>query len=772
MPRVYTRKTSKGSYDKDKLARAVSAIRNNEMSGYEAAKIFEIPRSTIMTHVTGSRGNKSQTMGRNTVFHPDIERKLARSLHIMEKHGFGLSKKEVLDLVGQYVNLNNIKTPFRHGVPGTDWFLGFAKRHRLSIKKPQGVEYARKKICDPFVIEKYYNLLQRTIEELGLQNKPESIWNLDETSFCRDPTKTKVVGLVGYPSTRTISSPGRENTSVLLCCSASGTKIPPLIIFKGLNVWNEWVYQNENCKTTYAATKRGWMETAVFVKFFITNFIPCVGSGPTLLLYDGHSTHISIDLIEKAQEHNVTILKIPPHSSHLLQPLDLSVMKPLKDVWDQELVKWQRLHVAAKLPKKEFSRLISEIWDHLDPQIIKNGFSKGGIYPFNRESVSEEKYDSLALSRWKKDMASRGSLEKEVLATITIVQQPTESTHTYNLSNCQEEQRQRLKVQSAEVDPSKYVIQIPPRKQSVHIPLKAFNLNNVEKPKILSCQNITSVSGPVVDQYSHLDFSSAQASTSKEPTTSVVEASQMSFEELLLSRIARSDIPSFKKTKVAHGAEVITASDVLNRLKNENEEKVRKVENKKINNKKKEEIVRLNINKTTKKEIVEKRRDRNISQISEESSKSSWKSNESETDNINYMESLIAAEDINLSGTETEQTDLDNMQTSNNEIEEFSHNLDINNFGGRWILVKFVTKKSIKHYVGKVMAVQEDIVTATFVRRANIKRERQSVFCYPAQEDIYGFNKLDIVSVLPEPITGRRGEIIFNIAFDKKFNLY
>lgn len=57
----------------------------------------------------------------------------------MEKHGFGLTRKELLETVGQYVSDNNIKNPFKNGVPGEDWFLSFKKRHNLSIKKPQPV---------------------------------------------------------------------------------------------------------------------------------------------------------------------------------------------------------------------------------------------------------------------------------------------------------------------------------------------------------------------------------------------------------------------------------------------------------------------------------------------------------------------------------------------------------------------------------------------------------------------------------------------------------
>jgi hypothetical protein len=59
----------------------------------------------------------------------------------MEKWGFGLSRKEILQLVGECVNANKLKTQFKKGIPGEDWFLNFKLRHNLSIKIPQSVEY-------------------------------------------------------------------------------------------------------------------------------------------------------------------------------------------------------------------------------------------------------------------------------------------------------------------------------------------------------------------------------------------------------------------------------------------------------------------------------------------------------------------------------------------------------------------------------------------------------------------------------------------------------
>ena len=51
---------------------------------------------------------------------------------------------------------------------------------------------------------------------------------------------------------------------------------------------------------------------------------------PVLLLYDGHASHISLELIDYAILHEVIVVCLPAHSSHLLQPLDVAVFKSFK----------------------------------------------------------------------------------------------------------------------------------------------------------------------------------------------------------------------------------------------------------------------------------------------------------------------------------------------------------------------------------------------------------------------------------------------------------
>ena len=213
-----------------------------------------------------------------------------------------------------------MKTSFKNGRPGQDRWLSFKKRHNLSILKPQPLESARKKQTNPWIIYGFYDLVEETIQDLGIQSKPQHIWNCDETSFCHDPSQTKVVASKSEKSSRLTAATGRKNTSVLACVNAAGEKLPPFVIFKGKNLWDSWISKEGNWpNTVYSAQKNGWMTAELFERWFTKSFVPNVGSErPALLIFDGHNSHVTPELTTAAQKNLITIFKLPAHTSHIL----------------------------------------------------------------------------------------------------------------------------------------------------------------------------------------------------------------------------------------------------------------------------------------------------------------------------------------------------------------------------------------------------------------------------------------------------------------------
>jgi len=126
----------------------------------------------------------------------------------------------------------------------------------------------------------------------------------------------------------------RENTTVMAAVSASGVKLPPMIVFEGAHVQTTWrpniPKNSENYPWLYA-NKSGWMDSSTFYRWFEEWELKTRSYGdddvlePRLLIYDGHLSHVLYGTIELSRANKVSIIKLPPHTTDLLQPLDVSV---------------------------------------------------------------------------------------------------------------------------------------------------------------------------------------------------------------------------------------------------------------------------------------------------------------------------------------------------------------------------------------------------------------------------------------------------------------
>lgn len=113
---------------------------------------------------------------------------------------------------------------------------------------------------------------------------------------------------------------------------------------------------------------------------------------PLLLLIDGHKSHITLDVVDICRENNIVLLCLPPHTTHALQPLDVSVFKSLKDHFSKSVRALSFTKKNFIVTKKEFSRVVKSPFEKaFCITNVKSGFKKCGIYPFNRDAVSRLK---------------------------------------------------------------------------------------------------------------------------------------------------------------------------------------------------------------------------------------------------------------------------------------------------------------------------------------------------------------------------------------------
>jgi hypothetical protein len=200
---------------------------------------------------------------------------------------------------------------------------------------------------DPKVIQAWFDLVQKTILQYGIT--PVDIYNFDETGFAMGLTATaKVITRAEYYGKRALLQPGnREWVTVIECISAAGYALPPYIIFKSktLNLgWAEdlpydWILDH---------SPNGWTSDEISLRWLKQVLIPGIShsqGGYRLLILDGHGSHLTPKFDEICAANNIIPICMPPHSSHLLQPLDVGCFAVLKRVYGQLVESKTRLGI-------------------------------------------------------------------------------------------------------------------------------------------------------------------------------------------------------------------------------------------------------------------------------------------------------------------------------------------------------------------------------------------------------------------------------------------
>ena len=144
----------------------------------------------------------------------------------------------------------------------------------------------------------------------------------------------------------------------MTCCRL----LPPYIVFAGKHLWSAWICKNSFSGTRFNASPSGWVEEHVFFDWLSKQFIPFVADTPkpVLLIFDGHKAHISTRIIKLAMDHRVELLCLPPHSTTVLQPLDVVTLTKVKTAWRKLLVTHNTQTNSQKIDKRRFSSLVSK----------------------------------------------------------------------------------------------------------------------------------------------------------------------------------------------------------------------------------------------------------------------------------------------------------------------------------------------------------------------------------------------------------------------------
>lgn len=409
MPQKYKKKQpkqKKQEWSQDDMVKAILKVNEGEPCA-TAAATFGVPRSTLQRKIKIYNQDKEKydsdnsalfkKPGPNTVFTPEQEQYLVDTILYHEFQLFGFTTFEIRQIAFQLAIKLKIDHKFnmKLELAGKDWLQGFMQRHpQLTLRKPEHTSRARALGFNKKSVSEFFELLENTVKKHNIT--PDCMYNVDETPVSTVPKGTaKVLAARGQKQVGGLVSGERgEHITAEICFSASGRYMPPTIIFPRVNVNKEFL-KGAPAGTRCEFHNSGYMQSDIFCRWMqdFIDFTKPTSEKKVLLLFDQHSTHVlNLEALELARDNNVVIIGLPPHTTHKLQPVDVSFNKPLSSYFACEHNTWMRTHgkKGQVVTLKNFFEIFTPAYERAAiPETAQNGFRKTGIHPLNKDIFTE-----------------------------------------------------------------------------------------------------------------------------------------------------------------------------------------------------------------------------------------------------------------------------------------------------------------------------------------------------------------------------------------------
>jgi hypothetical protein len=371
-----------------RIALAMQALKQGYISNiYTAAQTYDVPDKTLRRRVNGINARRD-SVPTNRKLTTTEELTLIEWILSMDQRGLPVrsdSIRQMANLLLQKRSQNNMLTV------GQRWVYNFVQRHdSLQSKYTRKYDYQRAKCEDPTIIRDWFRLVRNTIEKYGILE--EDIYNFDETGFQMGVISTAKV-ITGANKGKPVSvQPGnREWVTVIDCISLYGHSVPPVIIFEGKVHQSTWYSDTLPLDWVIGVSENSWTDNELGLKWlehvFEKHTAHCTKGVYRLLILDGHGSHVTPEFDLFCKEHSIITLCMPPHSSHLLQPLDIGCFAVLKQSYGRQIEGYMRNGVNH-IDKPDFLHAFHVArTEAMTLANIQSSFAATGLVPFDPERV-------------------------------------------------------------------------------------------------------------------------------------------------------------------------------------------------------------------------------------------------------------------------------------------------------------------------------------------------------------------------------------------------
>ena len=365
---------------------AIEAIRSSKkLSCRSAAKIYKVPETTLRHRMAGLTARPETRPNRQKLSELE-EGVIIRYILDLDTRGFAPRLASVEDMA------NYILESRGADCVGKLWAHRFVQRRpELKTRFNRVYDFQRALCEDPELISAWFRLVENMRAKYGIVDS--DFYNFDETGFMMGIiTPAIVVTRADRRGRGKAVQPGnREWATAIACINGEGWSVPPFLVVQGKNHLANW-YTEGGLPHDWVIkpTINGWTnnETGLeWLKHFDKHTTVRAKGPYRMLVLDGHESHESAEFQEYCKAHNIITLCLPPHSSHLTQPLDVGCFSVLKRVYGREIETFIKAHINH-ITKVEFFLAFKAAYSaSMTPQNGQAGFRGAGLVPFNPQAV-------------------------------------------------------------------------------------------------------------------------------------------------------------------------------------------------------------------------------------------------------------------------------------------------------------------------------------------------------------------------------------------------
>ena len=276
---------------------------------------------------------------------------------------------------------------------GKDWVTNFIKRHpKYHKRKQKPLSAERKNAHDVESVRKAYERFQTGVQERGILR--EDTWNMDETGFRIGCGIVHAVVTVDKSKPlRFVDPDNRDYVTSVECISAGGWSIPPFMILKAAHILHKWGKNDLPPETILAVSSTGYSNDQLAYDWLehFDRYSSRTQLGVwRVLILDGFGSHFTYEFWRYAEEKKIALFVLPPHSTHLTQPLDVGCFQPFKHYHSEAVDN------AVRLGNSDFDRLdflAAFNWmrnQTFTTRTIQSAFRKTGFWPYDPEIVLQK----------------------------------------------------------------------------------------------------------------------------------------------------------------------------------------------------------------------------------------------------------------------------------------------------------------------------------------------------------------------------------------------